>query len=759
LDADPAHMPLGARSDCLPNRYVDQGVLGAGGMGEVRRVFDRVLERSLAMKIMRGALAGDAAARGRFLREARITAGLQHPGIVAVHDQGELADGRLWYTMQEVRGETLTALLAQMPLRRRVEVVLRAAQAIGYAHRQGIIHRDIKPSNLMVGAFGEVLVLDWGLARRTDGAAEVLPAFEGGQSEGSTRLGTVMGTRAYMSPEQAAGRPVGPPTDVYALGVMLRNVLTAGQPPALGALCQQAMAVDPAERPVDAVPFSEALLAWLDGAQRRAEALGILAQASALRAPLAAARAEAERLAREADALLAPLPPHAPVARKLPGWRLEKAAQERARTVRQMEIELVQKARAALERTEDLPEAHELLADLYHQRAVEAEARREADALAEYTTLLQAHDRGQHAAWLVGEGRLTLHTDPPGAAVTLFRMVEEDRRLVPCDPIDLGSTPVVEHPIAPGSYELHVRAPHRVAVVVPAWVDRGAHWQAGPPSAPHRPVWLPESVGPDEVYVPAGWCLSGGDPRAPDGLPRWRIWVDGFFMQRFAVTHRTYIAFLHDHLEAGGEAEALAHVPQGVAAVAHTPSPLYGRSADGGFEAPEGETLDHPVVGVSAHDAQAYAAWLTRSTGQPWRLPHELEWEKAARGVDGRFFPWGDVFEATWARGLHSSPGPPERGPVQAFPEDVSALGVRGLVGNVRDWCLNSFMKTPPSADVLQVDAEVEAGDFQAVRGGSVFSLPDFCRPAARFGARPAERRLTVGFRLVRYAGASTATQ
>ncbi|MCA9527349.1 MAG: protein kinase, partial [Myxococcales bacterium] len=130
----------------LPVRYTDQGLIGTGGMGEVRRVQDRVLARTVAMKVMRLVLATSPSARLRFIREAQVTAGLQHPGIVAVHDQGELADGRLWYTMQEVRGETLEAMLPAVPLRRRVEVLARVAQAVGFAHRASIIHRDLKPS-------------------------------------------------------------------------------------------------------------------------------------------------------------------------------------------------------------------------------------------------------------------------------------------------------------------------------------------------------------------------------------------------------------------------------------------------------------------------------------------------------------------------------------------------------------------------------------------------------------------------------------
>lgn len=769
LDAEGSTAPAPGGLLPLPARYLDQGPLGAGGMGEVRRVLDQVLNRTLAMKVIRSDYAGHIGMRARFLREACITAGLSHPGIVAVHDQGELADRRLWYTMQEVRGQTLEALLHQLPLRRRIEVLLRAAQAIGYAHRQGFIHRDIKPSNLMVGAFGEVLVLDWGLARPIEGeptedddSEPTLVMSEGHSRSGrrksshpglATQFGTVMGTRAYMSPEQADGRPVGPPTDVYAFGMTLHDILAVEEnpPPELCEIRRLATRTQPGDRYPDAVPFAEALHAWLDGAKRRAEALAILEQARGLLAPLARARDEAEHLARQADALLAPLPPHAPVAQKIPGWRLGKRAQEQARAVRLLEIELVQKARAALERSEDLVEAHELLADLYQQRAAEAELRRDADALAEYLALLQTHDRGQHAAWLSGEGRLTLHTDPPAGRLTLYRLVEEDRTLVPCEPRVLGRSPVVDVSLAPGSYEIHIDAPGRAPVVVPVLIERCAAWQAGPPQDPHRPVYLPPEVGPDEVYVPAGWFQCGGDPLAIDGLPHRRIWVDGFVMQRHPVTHQDYLVFLNELVAQGREAEALRWVPRADPGMSDTPHQLYARTHTGTFE-PMGESLDYPVVGVDWLGACAFAAWYSGKTHQAWRLPHELEREKAARGVDGRLFPWGDTFEPTWTRSLNSVPGPPARVSVHAFPEDTSCLGIRGLAGNVRDWCVNVFMKAPPeegSALEVVVDGS-NTRDFRAVRGGSMTSGPDLCRAATRFGALPDHRRSALGFRLVR---------
>ena len=220
--------------------------IGTGGMGEVRRVQYRVLARTVAMKVMRLVLATSPSARLRFIREAQVTAGLQHPGIVAVHDQGELADGRLWYTMQEVRGETLEAIItrlragdpatqARFDVARRVEIFLGVLRALDFAHAHGILHRDIKPANVMVGAHGEVVLMDWGVAGpvRRGGAA---PAFDPEATvpttaeDGrlwTTRIGDLVGTPQYMSPEQALGHndTLDERSDLYAACVLFHELL------------------------------------------------------------------------------------------------------------------------------------------------------------------------------------------------------------------------------------------------------------------------------------------------------------------------------------------------------------------------------------------------------------------------------------------------------------------------------------------------------------------------------------------------------
>jgi serine/threonine-protein kinase len=228
--------------------------LGVGGMGEVYRCGDDALGRDLALKVLRMELRGNADAEERFLREARLTGSLQHPGIVPIHNLNRLTDGRPCYTMKLVRGRTLADLLRDEPegperLPRLLAVVEKVCQAVAYAHSKGVLHRDLKPSNVMVGKFGEVQVLDWGLAKvlaRDESATRTVEAEEDAGTlihtlpaetpEELSRTGAAMGTPSYMPPEQAMGERalVDERADVFALGAILCQLLT-GRPPYQGA--------------------------------------------------------------------------------------------------------------------------------------------------------------------------------------------------------------------------------------------------------------------------------------------------------------------------------------------------------------------------------------------------------------------------------------------------------------------------------------------------------------------------------------------
>lgn len=224
------------RARAREERYVFGKPFAAGGLGLVRRAEDRRLGRQVAVKEL---LLPSPAAERRFLREAAITARLQHPAIVPIYDIGRHPTGEPFYCMKLVEGRTLAAaiagcdgLLARLGL---LEHVIAAADAVAYAHRRSVVHRDLKPDNILIGEIGETVVIDWGLAKDLTGALvdEPEPGEATGPEEEAaplTRVGVVMGTLRYMPPEQAIGAEVDARSDVFALGAVLFHVL-AGQPP------------------------------------------------------------------------------------------------------------------------------------------------------------------------------------------------------------------------------------------------------------------------------------------------------------------------------------------------------------------------------------------------------------------------------------------------------------------------------------------------------------------------------------------------
>jgi serine/threonine protein kinase len=235
-------------------RYRIGEQLGRGGMGVVYRAHDSELQRDVAMKVLS---IGDTDAE-RMRREARVLARIEHPGIVPIHDLGTLEDGRVFYTMKLVRGARLDAYCRQQPhaVPDTLRLFQRICEPVAFANSQGIVHRDLKPENIMVGQFGEVLVLDWGVAR-------VLTERE--------LDGAVIGTKQYMPPEQSAGAnaEIDARSDVYALGRILEFLIAAPARP-LQSIARKATAVEKDARYSSALALSEDVGRYLDG-------LGVLA--------------------------------------------------------------------------------------------------------------------------------------------------------------------------------------------------------------------------------------------------------------------------------------------------------------------------------------------------------------------------------------------------------------------------------------------------------------------------------------------------
>jgi serine/threonine-protein kinase len=228
--------------------YVIEGEVARGGNGIVLRAFDPAFRRHIAVKVLQARYRGCGDVERRFLAEARLTGQLQHPGVPAAYHVGQLDDGSPFFALKLVEGRNLRDLLAERRdpgegLAHNLELFEQVCQAVAYAHSKGVIHRDLKPSNIMVGRFGEVLVMDWGLAKfvanqRGAGSAEeesdpgTLPVAGPGSAQVHSQMGTTFGTPSYMAPEQARGAVdrLDERTDVFGLGALLCEILT-GKPP------------------------------------------------------------------------------------------------------------------------------------------------------------------------------------------------------------------------------------------------------------------------------------------------------------------------------------------------------------------------------------------------------------------------------------------------------------------------------------------------------------------------------------------------
>jgi serine/threonine-protein kinase len=304
------------QDDGFATRYERGGVLGQGGMGEVRVCHDHRVGRDVALKVVRPGKASDELT-ARFVREARVQGQLEHPAIVPVYDMGVAPDGSPYFTMKRVRGHTLEGVLEALragkdeearrrfSTRKLLTAFASLCLAVDFVHGRGVVHRDIKPANVMLGDFGEVYLLDWGLARVDEETTE-LRASRPQSGEGLARLspgitsaGELLGTPGYMAPEQlelAVGGQVDARADVYSLGAILFELLTlqhlhrgtaadalarstragadarasvrapqADVPPELEAACMKATAQDPAERFPTARALCDAVERYLDG--------------------------------------------------------------------------------------------------------------------------------------------------------------------------------------------------------------------------------------------------------------------------------------------------------------------------------------------------------------------------------------------------------------------------------------------------------------------------------------------------------------
>jgi len=778
-----SHLVIDSVSDS--DRYSIVGHLGSGATSEVLRVRDHRLNRLLAMKILRSENSCNNDVRERFLAEAQSIARLQHPGILPIYDVGELGDGRPYFTMQEVHGENLGQLLHrhqqdeatanEWTVPRMLGVFRQACAIVAFAHARQTLHLDLKPENLLVGEQDAVYVVDWGLAENT----------------GSIRLET-LGTPAFLAPEQIrpTGRPLDARVDVYALGAILYQLLS-GVPPYTGSadeildrvqreaptplqerspstpapllrIVARALSRTPTDRFSSASELGEAVDEWLDGSQTRSRVRRLVDLAWSRVDDARLLRGQATQLRDQAKSLRSVTPTWASERDKHRFWELEDRADLLEREARFKLLERRQLLHAAATQAPEMPEPHAALASCFRKDHDEAEARHDEPArrmaeerLREHLAALPSDHpaRADHLNWLKGTGHLNVTTTVTGADVFLERFAPHRRRLRVVPVRMLGRSPIADYQLSMASYRLRIRAPGRAEVVVPVVVDRGGSWDPKHPDTHlSAPIHLPsaDELGAEDRYVTAGPAkLSDGNGSLN------KVWVDSFVIRANPVTNREYLTFLNTLVDAGNGADALRFAPRREAPEFGTSECAWRRDDRGHFVLPTRAIpiqwrANAPVVGVSWFGAQAYASWERQRTGKDWRLPHELEWEKAARGVDGRRLPWGHGDDPSRACVWASQAAPSGPVDIGEHPADESPYGCRHLAGNVQEWCTNAFTDTVPTDDGKVSWESDEQADQRTVRGASWRSRSLAEALSRRIGLSADIADDQVGFRLAR---------
>jgi serine/threonine protein kinase/formylglycine-generating enzyme required for sulfatase activity len=749
--------------------------LAEGGMGIVAECLDGRLGRLVALKSLQPYLLEKETSIAMLEREARVTGSLEHPSIIPVYDAGKTADGAPFYVMRLLKEPTLANVLERLRAGdarvtadyspgRLLRCFIQVCQAVEYAHSRGVIHCDLKPANILLGGFGEVMVVDWGLAFVVE--------------EGTMYRG---GTLGYMAPEQLEmAATVDARADVYALGAILYEILcheaafsretfaeargrdllaklmcppvpprqrAPGRsiPTELEEICVRAMAIDRQARLPSARAMSTAIEAFLEGTRERERRAARAAELVACGDQLAEGYFELcesrPESTAELEALQERIAPWESPERKRELWDGE----DRLAVTDTFAIRTAQAAisnyEQALDEVPGHPEARRALARIYLAELRRAKERGDEFNRVHFEELVKQHDDGallrvaHEGGWL----SVACNAPDPTISLSLSRIEERNRRLVPISTNVLGAAPLQRLAIPQGVHVLAVELRGRPVARYPLVVSGGSHLRVS------FDIGALGDQQPGEVLVPGGTALLGSEGSSSEQRRLRKVDVAPFFIDERPVTFHDYLAFV---------ARVYRRQPEAAARLL----PRHGQGApfwewDGGRFVPGrigqwGADLDEllamPVFGVDFRCAETYARWRARLSGRPYRLPRESEWEKAGRGADRRTYPWGNHFDASFCRMRESRPGLPRPEPSGTFVDDVSPYGVRDLAGGLADW-------------VLPDRVEANQGELRQIvsRGGAWCDWAADCALSSRRSYWVIERSARVGFRLARDAPAA----
>ena len=774
----------------ITDRFEIFDEIAHGAMGRIDAGWDRHLGRPVAIKTLKSERAKDVV-RMRFLEEAQVTGQLQHPSIITVYELGKIK-GDVVFVMRRVDGLSLKelihklrkgdqSLLDQYTLSHKLQLFYQLCQAVAYAHDKGVIHRDIKPSNIMIGGFGDVVLLDWGLCKII---GKEVRSSRSSTERWQTMHGQIIGTPAYMAPEQALGMvdQISPATDVYGLGALLYHFMTlsppfsgkskrevvrkvlhadltlprdraphAGITEDLEKICLKCLNRDSDQRYKDAGELAEAINSLisrsLEPASSPAEVTLNTHDNSSLKTLCEQKQADI------AESLFHLQSIQEDLASALDGVQQQNSNQ--SEQIAHERVEFYQREIQSLisqicDQTSQLKLIRSLLGE--EQEIAQAEDNHQASVLeyfsiiervssmlsslyehavlcgdletqARLTYWLEIIDPQQREQLQREVGALYIHIRPARADIQLWQCISDGAVLKKVRPKTLRSSPLLLERVPAGQYIISASHPdHQNRVESSLRVY---------PSVTTRisiTLYHPEAAPPHFKHIPSGTFTSGA--RRGHYFSSTEIALPDFFISQYPVTCGEYLKFLqaiaqHDHEEAHSRTPRRSGDQKA----------LWNWETNGlvQYESQQGWSDDMPVMGISLDDAHRYCQWIGKQDRKTYRLPTETEWEKAARGPDGRIFPWGDVWDARFSAGpeIWDHYLPPEVGLMST---DQSVYGVSDLIGGVREWT-----------------TAVEPYESQGViRGGSYLTANDEGRPLWQRSMLASHRcALDLGFRLV----------
>ncbi|MDD5728213.1 MAG: bifunctional serine/threonine-protein kinase/formylglycine-generating enzyme family protein [Victivallales bacterium] len=760
------------------NRYTHIKTIGLGGVGAVLSAYEPELNREVALKILRPAFRNKAESLKRFVREARATAHIEHPNIVPVHQLGVFEDNGVYFSMKKVEGRDLRSVIRKLregnkeflrkyTLRQLLQIFLSVCNGVAYAHSKGIIHRDLKPANIMLGDYGEVMVMDWGLVKYRAENDTSQPGWEvkldpdfnaiGHADALSTIQGSVSGTPAYMAPEQAGGRTedIDEQTDIYSLGAIMYSILTWETAPfespmttnqvlnsvvngdfkhprrrapkrkisrELEAICLKAMALEKKDR----YPTVRAIMLdvkdYLEGYSVSAYRGSWVRRLfkTILRHPLIPSVAVVSLftfagilgiLRYEREARLTSFQRYAEYSINQGDnyyvsaiKSYQRMMNEYSNPVGKSSFQNLSKLYAEFNRNKlEFNSNYNVAAQfLFQAEDIGGKSSRINAGLskilkqrlnfslltgdyAETRGLLRQLRLRRHRVFgeiissdpkayeqikmiMFNEGILEISSKPEG--IKVYSSIMDDNETDPgAVREELGVTPL-KKTLTIGNYLLSFGNDGNIKYPIRVLCGR----------VNSAEVNLPKTIPADMCYIPGGSFYYG--MRMPlNQMPM--VYLPSFFISRYEVTIGEYLKFWKSLRSAQLKMHYLGRYLFRNTDFRYLPM----WDNDGKLNAQF--TPDMPVIGISGEAAEAYCAWLGKKRGLDLRLPTNLEWEKAARGADGRMYSWGNAYDVEATLCWDNTAGRvkyPIAAPVGSFARDKSIYGVMDLTGNVHEY-------------------------------------------------------------------------